>query len=210
MFDSQRKLQTMLLGIDPGHMERGDLLRYVTVMVTACTDELHEALGETGWKPWATSDHFNTEAFRDELTDAWLFLLNLMLASGMTSKDLYNRYHEKRANAETRFHNNYDGVLTKCPTCKRAYDNKAVECYPAIPGTSSSAPVEAWCSRQSLMDATAAPDEPHCPQCRAAYANGGRCHPSTPQGFGWCERFRQSLLVVDGQTITVDGGERVA
>ena len=214
MFSAQRKLQTTLLGIDPQHMDRGDLLRYITDMATACTGELHEALDETGWKPWTTSDHLNIEAFRDELTDAWLFLLNLMLAAGMTSKDLFNRYHEKRANNEKLFQEKYDGVTTKCPVCKRAYDNKAVECYPAIPACHipgmESPETPAWCSRQATMETTTPPDGPHCPQCRTAYGPDIRCHPSSTQGFGWCDKFRQTLLTVDGQTITLDGGERVA
>lgn len=213
MFDAQRKLQSMM-GIDPQYMEPTDLLGYVTTMVVACTDELHEALNETGWKPWASSDHFNTEAFRDELTDAWLFLLNLMLASGMTGRDLTNRYHEKRVNAERRHNEKYDGISTKCPICKRAYDNKAVECYPAMNATVfngvESAPARpAWCAREVMMGASAAPDQPHCPQCRSVYGSGARCNPATVQGFGWCDKWKQSLLLM-GDTMSPIGGERVA
>ena len=209
MFSAQRKLQTMLLGIDPQHMDRGDLLRYITDMATACTGELHEALGETGWKPWTTSDHLNTEAFRDELTDAWLFLLNLMLASGMTSKDLFNRYQEKRVNAEKRFNENYDGVSTKCPVCKRAYDNKAVECYPAIPDNGDGKSRPAWCSRQIMMQATTDPGQPHCARCRTAFGPGVPCHPATPAGFGWCDKWKESLIWIEGASVPI-GGERVA
>jgi hypothetical protein len=208
MFESQRKLQTMLLGIDPQHMERGDLLGYIRDMTLACTDELHEALGETGWKPWATSRHINTEAFRDELTDAWLFLLNLMLASGMTSKDLFNRYHEKRSNAERRIETNYDGVSTKCPKCKRAYDNKAVMCYPATNGIIS---IEAWCSQEGTPNPhpdlgilqVSTPPEGRCPVCAQPYEeNINGCCPPSATGYGWCGIRVQSIVLV--------GGERVA
>lgn len=208
MFESQRRLQCMLLGIDPQHMERGDLLRYITDMATACTGELHEALGETGWKPWTTSQHINTEAFRDELTDAWLFLLNLMLASGMTGKDLFNRYHEKRVNVEKRHNENYDGVSTKCPVCKRAYDNRAVDCYPAIEaipdnGDGKSRPASpAWCSQQALMPT---PTGPHCPKCRGVYGGESQCVPESAQGFGWCAKWRVSIGLEEAI-----GGERIA
>jgi hypothetical protein len=214
MFDAQRKLQ-VALGNDVTTMSPPQLMNYIRTMVLACDDELHEALNETGWKPWASSNHINPNAFKDELTDAFLFLLNLMLAGGMTAGDLANRYPEKRANAEKRMLNGYDGVLTKCPICKRAYDNKAVECYPAIPGIpdngdgKSRPATPAWCSRKALMEVTATPDEPHCPQCRGVYGDDSKCHPASDRGFGWCDKFRQSLVLIDAEHFVV-GGERVA
>lgn len=97
--------------------------------VLACTDELHEALGETGWKPWATSNHLNVDAFRAEMVDAWHFFMNLMLHSGMTADDLYRGYVAKHAKNHKRQDDGYDGVSTKCPGCKRAYDDEAVACH---------------------------------------------------------------------------------
>lgn len=108
--------------------------------VLACTDELHEALAETGWKPWATSNHINTEAFKSEMVDAWHFFMNLMLHSGMTADDLYQGYIKKNAKNIQRQTEGYDGVSTKCPHCKRAYDDSAVECGPQLPGEPG-----AWC-----------------------------------------------------------------
>jgi dimeric dUTPase (all-alpha-NTP-PPase superfamily) len=98
--------------------------------VLACTDELHEALAETGWKPWATSNHINTEAFKAEMVDAWHFFMNLMLHSGMTADDLYQGYITKNAKNIQRQADGYDGVSTKCPRCHRAADDEAVECRP--------------------------------------------------------------------------------
>jgi hypothetical protein len=98
--------------------------------VLACTDELHEALGETGWKPWATSNHLNVDAFKAELVDAWHFFMNLMLHAGMTSDDLYQGYIKKNAKNIQRQAEDYDGVTTKCPLCKRAADDDAVKCHP--------------------------------------------------------------------------------
>lgn len=227
MFSAQRKLQTMLLGIDPQHMDRADQLRYITTMVTACTDELHEALNETGWKPWTTSDHINTEAFKDELVDGLLFWINLALVAGMTSKDVYNRYHEKRANAERRFNENYDGVSTKCPKCKRAYDNKAVMCYPAMMDAKQ-VPVRAWCSMEGtpnphpdLTDQGSVPltrangiivvnqisADKRCPACAQPYEeNINGCCPPTEHGFGWCGVRVQSVML---SKVSL-GGERIA
>jgi dimeric dUTPase (all-alpha-NTP-PPase superfamily) len=99
--------------------------------VLACEDELHEALAETGWKPWATSNHINTEAFHSEMVDAWHFFMNLMLHSGMTADDLYRGYIEKNAKNIKRQADGYDGVTTKCSKCGRAMDDTAVKCSPA-------------------------------------------------------------------------------
>lgn len=96
--------------------------------VLACTDELHEALAETGWKPWATSNHINREAFHSELVDAWHFFMNLMLHSGMTAQNLYEGYLDKNRRNHQRQEHGYDGVVGKCPGCKRAYDDKGVKC----------------------------------------------------------------------------------
>lgn len=98
--------------------------------VLACTAELHEAMDESGWKPWATSNHLNHEAFKAELVDAWHFFMNLMLHSGMTAEDLYDGYIKKNAKNVKRQADGYDGVSTKCPRCHRAADDNAVECYP--------------------------------------------------------------------------------
>lgn len=98
--------------------------------VLACTDELHEALAETGWKLWATSNHLNREAFHAELVDAFHFFMNLMLHSGMSANDLYEGYLAKHAKNHKRQDDGYDGVSTKCPGCKRAYDDDAVKCFP--------------------------------------------------------------------------------
>lgn len=106
----------------------GERMDAILLNVTACTDELHEALGETGWKPWATSNHLNREEFHAELVDAWHFFMNLMLHSGMTADDLYHGYIKKNASNLKRQAEGYDGVSTKCPGCHRAYDDPAVKC----------------------------------------------------------------------------------
>jgi dimeric dUTPase (all-alpha-NTP-PPase superfamily) len=105
------------------------------------TDEIHEAMDETGWKPWAKSNHLNREAFHSEMVDAWHFFMNMMLHSGMTADDLYQGYLKKNAKNIQRQVEGYDGVSTKCPGCKRAYDDKAVKCCKAPAGATA----YGWC-----------------------------------------------------------------
>lgn len=121
----------------------------IRINVLSCTDELHEALGETGWKPWATSNHLNTEAFKAEMVDAWHFFMNLMLHSGMTADDLYKGYLAKNAKNHQRQVDGYDGVSTKCPGCNRAYDDDAVQCFPSTETRDPEAPVGGgWCAER--------------------------------------------------------------
>ena len=68
---------------------------YINVQSLALIDEVMEALRETPWKSWKTKQNFNQDKFKDELIDAWHFLINLSLASGMTSLEVYRRYLEK-------------------------------------------------------------------------------------------------------------------
>lgn len=127
----QSKLQT-ILGNNVRKMTPKMQMEYIREQVLACTDELHEALQETGWKTWANNPHINRDAYRDELIDAFLFLLNLMNVVEVTPYELYTGYVKKYNNAVKRHAENYDGVSTKCPVCKRAYDNDAVGCAPGV------------------------------------------------------------------------------
>lgn len=128
MLDLQEELQVKAYGENPGEFESNEeRIQFIKDMILALTDELHEMLGEVGWKPWATSDHINEDAFKNELIDAWHFLMNLMLVVNMSAEELYERYIAKRQKNIKRQDNGYDG-LNKCPICKRAYDDDAVEC----------------------------------------------------------------------------------
>lgn len=110
-------------------------------MVMALQDELHEALAEIGWKPWAESRHFNTEAVQGELIDAFCFLTSLMLIAGMDANTVFNKYMLKMAINHKRQDDGYDAVSGKCPDCKRAYDDPAVLCTPY------DSQGDRWCSR---------------------------------------------------------------
>lgn len=129
MFKLQGDLQREAYGAHPADIEDVDeRLQFIKDMILASEDELHEALGEVGWKPWATSRHINEEAFKGELVDLWHFFMNLAMAVNMTPDELYDRYIAKRLKNIKRQEEGYDGVKDKCPGCKRALDDDAVTC----------------------------------------------------------------------------------
>jgi len=98
----------------------------------AFMSELFEAFNEVGWKPWATSHHFNRDAFHGEMVDAFHFFMNMMLHAGMKPNDLLRGYIKKNAENHRRQDEGYDGVSSKCPHCKREYSDLGVVCKPGI------------------------------------------------------------------------------
>lgn len=128
MLDAQLRLQQKSFGQDPGDLDDAGKMDWVRWNVLALQDELHEALAETGWKPWAKSQHINREAYISELVDAWHFFMNLMLVVECTPEEFVEKYFEKRQINVQRQVEGYDGVTGKCPDCKRALDDSAVTC----------------------------------------------------------------------------------
>lgn len=129
---AQEELQRESFGFDFGKsMSDEERVDYIRVNVLALTDELHEALGEVGWKPWATSRHINTNAYFGELIDALHFLMNLLLATGLEVDDLAEqlseRYFHKRAINARRQADGYDGISGKCPGCGRDINETSLE-----------------------------------------------------------------------------------
>lgn len=126
MIRMQLELQQESYGIDPTKLEGQERIDFIHWNITALTDELHEVLGEVGWKPWATSRHVNEWEAQGELIDAWHFFMNLLLATAprdATVDDIVQtfitRYLAKRATNAKRQAEGYDGVTGKCPNCKR-------------------------------------------------------------------------------------------
>jgi dimeric dUTPase (all-alpha-NTP-PPase superfamily) len=78
ILDNQRKLQLKSYGVDVSTLDGEERAAYIRNMSLALTDELHEALNETGWKPWATSRHLNRAAFAGEMIDVLHFWVNLI------------------------------------------------------------------------------------------------------------------------------------
>lgn len=142
MFNAQRALQIKAYGKDPSDITNPqERIQFIKDMHIAITDELHEALDETGWKPWATSNHVNEEAFKGELVDAWHFFMNLCMIVNMGPEELQERYMKKRQKNFDRQEAGYDGVSTKCPGCGRALDDEAVYCRINIRH-----PHQVWCT----------------------------------------------------------------
>jgi dimeric dUTPase (all-alpha-NTP-PPase superfamily) len=69
--------------------------------------ELGESLQETNFKNWKKPKPIEIEKYREELIDCWHFLINLTLASGMDSIDVYTRFVEKNETNKQRQKNGY-------------------------------------------------------------------------------------------------------
>lgn len=100
---------------------------WIAHMILAATSELGEALGEVGWKKWATSRHVNDEACFGELRDVWQFITNAMFTIYQVSPaelaDIFERsLEEKLVKNHARLARGYTGVTEKCPGCRRALD----------------------------------------------------------------------------------------
>lgn len=151
------------------------LMAQIRENILACTDELHEAMNETGWKPWASESFINNEAFRNELVDAWHFFMNLMILGGMTADDLYEGYLAKRKINAQRQIDGYDGVSTKCPGCKRALDDPTTECY------YNSKFLSYWCANPQSYG------ERSCPKCHRSYDDPSvKCIPARTGYASFC------------------------
>lgn len=126
MFHKQDELQRNTYGKSPLEMKDDEeRVQFIKDMVLAAEDELHEALAEVGWKPWATSRHINEEAFKGELVDLFHFFMNLCLVVKMTPQELHERYAEKRGRNIKRQQEGYDGIAGKCMICRRGFDDVA-------------------------------------------------------------------------------------
>lgn len=138
----QRDFQARLLGDLPADLGGTERMAYVREQAYALCDEVHEATAETGWKSWAASNHINRDAYMGELADVFIFLMNLMLVGDITPTDLMMVARRKIAKNNKRQDDGYDGVTTKCPRCKRAYDDDAVDCR----RTPDGAEAYGWCA----------------------------------------------------------------
>lgn len=130
ILDRQRELQKKHYGVDVTTLSDEERAQYIRDMSLALTDELHEALNETGWKPWATSRHVNRQAYLGELIDVLHFWCNLVLITNTNEKELLDMYFAKADKNAKRQLAGYDGVAGKCTTCGRAFDDTAVLCTP--------------------------------------------------------------------------------
>jgi dimeric dUTPase (all-alpha-NTP-PPase superfamily) len=126
LFDMQGTLQHRM-GYDFGVMDGTALVDYIRLNVLALTDELHEALGEIHWKPWATAPpgFRDRERYVEEIADALHFLLNLCLAGRISADELMSAFEGKNAVNHQRQDAGYTG-LEKCGwhECSRSLDDR--------------------------------------------------------------------------------------
>ena len=126
-FQAQNQLQVGAMKSDVSQMTTEERVKFIAWNVQALVDEAHEALGEVGWKPWASSRHLNAEAVLGEIVDAFHFLMNIGLAAGaelgLTPEETGTlvgvKYFAKRKVNAQRQKDGYDGVTYKCPSCHR-------------------------------------------------------------------------------------------
>lgn len=88
LFFRQAVIQFETFNHDFRLMTDTEKIEYIREMVLSTTHELHEAMRETGWKTWSSSDHINTDLYIAELVDALLLLVNLFLVTGVHPVDL--------------------------------------------------------------------------------------------------------------------------
>lgn len=114
---------------DVSEPSRQALIDFMQWNDKALLHEMVEMESETGWKPWAKGRFVNLEAARGEWIDMLHFMLNGALLLGLdNADDILDRYLRKHQKNTKRQEDGYDGVSTKCPGCKRALDDEAVEC----------------------------------------------------------------------------------
>lgn len=94
ILNEQHKLQ-FKLGYDTESMTDEEKIAYITWNNHAAAGELSEMMMEIGWKPWATSRHINRNELIEEGVDVLKFLLNQMLAVGVTPDELYTAFINK-------------------------------------------------------------------------------------------------------------------
>ena len=129
MLEMQRELQLKMPPPNrvPADLRGDDRATFMVWNAYALFDEVHEALDEMGWKPWATSRHLNAEPMLKEMVDAFHFFMNMLLVIGgemgwsieQLADEFTKRYIAKNAVNAERQKEGYDGVSSKCPKCHR-------------------------------------------------------------------------------------------
>jgi len=125
MFDLQREFQGQV-GYDFDQMPQEDRVAYIKEMYIALVDELHEALAETRWKPWASGEKeiVARKQYLSELVDVFHFFMNLFMVGGGDADELYQMYANKQQVNRDRQATGYDATSMKCANreCRRALD----------------------------------------------------------------------------------------
>jgi len=140
MIERQLAVQLKMkpVGRDPRDLEGDELMEFIRWNILAMEDELHEALKECGWKPWATSRHLNRDLFLKEMVDAWHFFMNMLLAISPgrlpadIAEEFAEEYFKKAQINEDRQATGYDGLVNKCRNCGKDLDALGVRLYSGL------------------------------------------------------------------------------
>lgn len=129
MLEMQRQLQLKMPPPNrvPGDLRGDERATFIIWNAYALDDEIHEAIAEMGWKPWATSRHLNPLPMLKEMVDGWHFFMNILLViageMGWSTSEMATEftklYISKNAVNAARQEEGYDGVSSKCPYCHR-------------------------------------------------------------------------------------------
>jgi len=129
--ERQKRYQEETYGIDYRQLwESGEIVNYVSTMLTAAQIEVAEAYQEVPWKPWAnltTEQRMarlmdNAGKVTGELVDVMFFIANVLVALGVSDAALEAAYLAKMGVNKRRQDTGYDGISTKCAKCGRALD----------------------------------------------------------------------------------------
>jgi hypothetical protein len=131
----QNDLQTFLTPQTIAGLSDDERAAFIRTQALALVAEVIETIDETHWKPWAKrpegaaiiTDHTR---YTNELADAFIFLMNLMLAGGVSMMELARAVDAKQTKNLDRWMSGYDGKSSKCSRCGRAYDDPNVGCMP--------------------------------------------------------------------------------
>jgi len=151
LLQRQADLQAFLLARRVDDMDPDALSQYIRDQAFAMIGETYEAVEETHWKPWAVRPDgepvvISKQRYIGELADVYIFFMNLMLAGGVTTTELFQAVDDKQTKNLRRWTEGYDAKSTKCPACRRAYDDEDVKCYPAVSAEETgSLPVLPFC-----------------------------------------------------------------
>src|SRR5687767_4204603 len=100
MLEKHWEIQAKVFGHEFDIMTNEERILFIKDMVLSTTNELHEAMRETGWKSWSTSRHIHLDLYVNELVDVYCLLMNLFLVTGMypdeVAEELFKRVSQKQ------------------------------------------------------------------------------------------------------------------
>ena len=108
---------------DPQQLTGDAMADFMRWNAFALEDEIHEAMAEVGWKPWATNRSIAEDSFLGEMVDAFHFFMNMLLCALPDSPEVIaekfkTAYYKKNQINAQRQEEGYTGT-NKCPGCHR-------------------------------------------------------------------------------------------